>query len=256
MAVSDRESNHSRIWDLRLFRWLGGQPRSMEEPDLPGRAGHTLTGRMCRAYTALRLDRILRGSLLLRPEIWIILTLTLLPFLPTMAALVLCAVSLGTVLLSRCDARTGTGPLRFREDLYSPGLRLCGLLSLVYLLAVAASVSPARSLYPGLLTAFFMLFAFASYGALLDFAAFCEDFASRLTQTANGKYKVNLGSWLLLNADAIQALQACEADVTVTFTCQGQRFRFTIPAGFDFASLADADGSVCVLCLAEALGVH
>ena len=80
MAVSDRESNHSRIWDLRLFRWLGGQPRSMEEPDLPGRAGQTLTGRMCRAYTALRLDRILRGSLLLRPEIWIILTLTLLPF--------------------------------------------------------------------------------------------------------------------------------------------------------------------------------
>lgn len=168
MAVSDRESNHSRIWDLRLFRWLGGQPRSMEEPDLPGRAGQTLTGRMCRAYTALRLDRILRGSLLLRPEIWIILTLTLLPFLPTMAALVLCAVSLGTVLLSRCDARTGTGPLRFREDLYSPGLRLCGLLSLVYLLAVAASVSPARSLYPGLLTAFFMLFAFASYGGISD----------------------------------------------------------------------------------------
>ena len=132
MAVSDRESNHSRIWDLRLFRWLGGQPRSMEEPDLPGRAGQTLTGLTCRTYTALRLDRILRGSLLLRPEIWIILTLTLLPFLPTMAALVLCAVSLGTVLLSRCDARTGTGPLRFREDLYSPGLRLCGLLSLVF----------------------------------------------------------------------------------------------------------------------------
>ena len=168
MAVSDRESNHSRIWDLRLFRWLGGQPRSMEEPDLPGRAGQTLTGLTCRTYTALRLDRILRGSLLLRPEIWIILTLTLLPFLPTMAALVLCAVSLGSVLLSRCDARTGTGPLRFREDLYSPGLRLCGLLSLVYLLAVAASVSPARSLYPGLLAAFFMLFAFAAYGGISD----------------------------------------------------------------------------------------
>ena len=53
------------------------------------------------------------------------------------------------------------------------------------------------------------------------FAAFCEEFASRLTQTANGKYKVDLGSWLLLNADAIQALQACGADVIVTFTCQG-----------------------------------
>ena len=38
--------------------------------------------------------------------------------------------------------------------------------------------------------------------------------------------------------------------------CKGQGFRFIIPAGFDFAPLADESGNVCVLCLAEALGAE
>lgn len=88
----------------------------------------------------------------------------------------------------------------------------------------------------------------------LAFRTFCEQFASRLTRNQEGIFEVDLGSWLLLDAGAVQALQACGSDVALNFTLQEERFRILLPAGFDLSFLAGEDGSVCVLCLAEALG--
>ena len=151
----------------RLVRWLTSQPPVESQPDIFGRAAGWLTGLLAKVCTVLKLDRVLRNSVLLRPELWLLFTLLLLPFMPTMVMLVLAAVTLGATLLSRCmaQARPEAGS-RFGIRLYSPALRLTGLLAVVYLLAIPASVDPSASLYPAVLIAFFMLFSFGSYGAV------------------------------------------------------------------------------------------
>ena len=64
---------------------------------------------------------------------------------------------------------------------------------------------------------------------------------------------IDMGAWLTLNADAIQAIQAYGGDVEVRFTCQNRRFSCLVPAGFDFAPCMLTENIACVLCVAEAV---
>ena len=167
-ASTEKRQSRGRIMGSAPIRWLTGQPDRMETPDLLHRWEEGLTERLGGICTALHLQRLLEGSLLLRPGLWAFLTLVLLPFLPTMAALCLCAAAMASAMLSRSLARTGNGPVRLRENLYSTGLRLAGLMAAIYLAAIPLSVTPVQSLRPGLLMAFFVLFVFVPYGAVTD----------------------------------------------------------------------------------------
>ncbi|NLB29449.1 MAG: hypothetical protein GX823_04400, partial [Clostridiales bacterium] len=53
-----------------------------------------------RGFKALRLDRLLAGSIFLRPEFWCALTLALAPLVPTMAAAGLAGVSFFSIFLT------------------------------------------------------------------------------------------------------------------------------------------------------------
>ena len=64
-----------------------------------------------------------------------------------------------------------------------------------------------------------------------------------------------LGSTLPGVEEGINALQDCGTDVVLTFTCRSRRFRCIVPADFEYSTLADENGSVCILCLAETVGV-
>ena len=194
VSTENRESR-GRLMGSAPIRWLTGQPDRMETPDLLHRWEEGLTERLGGICTALHLQRLLEGSLLLKPGLWAFLTLVLLPFLPTMAALCLCAAAMASALLSRSLARTGNGPVRLRENLYSPGLRLAGLMAFIYLAAIPLSVTPDQSLRPGLLMALFVLFVFVPYGAVTDRQGLRRCFAG-ITLSALAVSLYGLWQWL------------------------------------------------------------
>ena len=45
-----------------------------------------------------------------------------------------------------------------------------------------------------------------------------------------------------------------EKELTIEFTLQEKLYRTRIPAGADMTPYLQADGSLCILCLAEAFG--
>ena len=63
-----------------------------------------------------------------------------------------------------------------------------------------------------------------------------------------------MGSWLTLNGEAVQALMSAKKELTIEFTLQEKLYRTRIPAGADLTPYLQADGSLCILCLAEAFG--
>lgn len=120
-----------------------------------------LRGKAHRLYLFLRLDRLLDGSVFLRPCIWCGLTVVLAPVLPTMAVLALALVGSASVLL-----------IAARDDAPAPGRtpidRYILLYAFIYLAATLLSVDPASSLNSGLLTAAFVLFPLALSRAVQD----------------------------------------------------------------------------------------
>ena len=82
-------------------------------------------------------------------------------------------------------------------------------------------------------------------------AQFCAELAEQLK---NGKTSIRMGSWLTLNGEAVQALMSAKKELTIEFTLQEKLYRTRIPAGADMTPYLQADGSLCILCLAEAFG--
>ena len=82
-------------------------------------------------------------------------------------------------------------------------------------------------------------------------AQFCAELAEQLK---NGKTSIRMGSWLTLNEEAVQALMSAKKELTIEFTLQEKLYRTRIPAGADLTPYLQADGSLCILCLAEAFG--
>ena len=108
--------------------------------------------KLCGAFEKLRLDRLLRGSILTMPFIWSFATLVLAPILPTMAVLAISLVSLASLLLA-------FGCSRERRLVYSPFNKFILLYAFIYITTTFTSVSISGSLLGGTLTTVFILFA-------------------------------------------------------------------------------------------------
>ena len=104
-----------------------------------------------RIFAALRLNRILQGSIFLRPEIWCGLALALAPLVPTMAAAGLAIAAFFSIFLTH--GATERTPARH------PVNRFVILYACLYVAAVFMSVTPSGSLKHGALHVVFTLFA-------------------------------------------------------------------------------------------------
>ena len=145
-------------------RWLGGQwhnSRIITAFLSPTRGAEQSTGSvfyrlwtllhrlLCRIFSALRLDRLLEGSVFRREWFWCTLAAVAAPILPTMAVLGLAMMGLVSLVLN-------LGCQRERELVYTPVNRYILLLAAIYVAAVFLSVTVSGSLLGGILTAFFI----------------------------------------------------------------------------------------------------
>ncbi|MDR0445986.1 MAG: O-antigen ligase family protein [Oscillospiraceae bacterium] len=118
------------------------------------------------AFRALRLDKLLRGSIFLRPDLWCAATLALSPIIPTLAAAGLAGVSMLSALLKTgADAAAGNQPPKRAEHHTA---RYAILFAGIYFVSIFTSVTVSGSLYGGLLQSFFALFSIVMYVALRD----------------------------------------------------------------------------------------
>ena len=132
-----------------VVRWFISQkPR-------PSRAlGQRLLGLWRSAFHALRLDRLLTGSVFLHPAVFAGAAVVVAPLAPTMVCLGLVCASFFALAL-RLGARTEDPPGTTPLDPY------CVLFAGVYLYAMFTSTTRSGSLFPALLTALFVLFYLA-----------------------------------------------------------------------------------------------
>lgn len=149
----DRQWSKSRL--SRLF----AEPAPREGGSVLGRLTLRVHLLLCRLFGALRLDRLLRGSVLTRTEFWVLLTLLTAPILPTMAVLGICLVGFVSV-----AAAYGLDPERRMPR--TPVTKWIAAFALIYLVGTFTSVTVAGSFKGGILTAAFTLFGLAVPDAL------------------------------------------------------------------------------------------
>lgn len=178
----------------RPVRWLTGQPDAPRSGDLLHRVSGSFGAGLSGAVKRLHMERLLEGSVFLHPGAFCLLAVALLPFMPTMALLALtmaAALALGITY----------GMNRQPGGRYTPTLRWAGLLAAVYLVSIATSVNPEKSLNPGLLMAVFMLFSLVVFLSVPSYGAVRRAFAA----VALGAVAVSLyGFWQRLNPAAYQ----------------------------------------------------
>ena len=109
-------------------------------------------------FDKLRLTKLLQGSIFCVPALWCGLTVVLTPVLPTMASLALVLVSFGSLVLV-------FGRERERKLVHFPANKFIYIFVLIFLYATVTSVTPKGSLFVGLITAAFTLFAIAVMNA-------------------------------------------------------------------------------------------
>ena len=112
-----------------------------------------------RIFTALRLDKLLNGSIFTYPALWCGLTIAATPLVPTKIAICLVAVTFFSLF-----ARYGTDA-KIRPARH-PVNRFVLLFALIYAVSIFTSVTPAASLYGGALQVFFALFAVVAGASL------------------------------------------------------------------------------------------
>ena len=110
-------------------------------------------------YEKLHLEFLFSGSILLNTMFWCALTCVLAPILPTSIIIVLCSMSLLSMLI--CLARD-----REKKLSYSPANKYILLFAGIYTVAVAASPTLRESLFSGLVFIAFTLFAIALQSAV------------------------------------------------------------------------------------------
>ncbi|MDO4173601.1 MAG: glycosyltransferase [Eubacteriales bacterium] len=131
-----------------LFAWATGQDNEQPQKSRLFRKLHMLVWKL---FHALRLDRLMHGSIFMNTLLWCALAMILAPLVPT---IVLLALVLASFLSLLCTF----GNSKQQELAYSPVNKWMYLYAVVYLLAVVTSVSVSGSLYVGALTVFFLLF--------------------------------------------------------------------------------------------------
>lgn len=125
-------------------------PRSASESSVFSKLFVWLRNLLHRIYAALKLDRLFDGSIFLHSALWCCLLAGLVAIIPTMAALGLALLSMASLALVI---------IRQKEHhlVYSPVNRFLLIFAAVYAFAIAISISPMDSIFPGLLTIAFVL---------------------------------------------------------------------------------------------------
>lgn len=141
----------SRSWVVeRLSTQKSGRERA--EASVFYRLTHQAHLGLAALFERLGLTKLLQNSLFCRPAIWCILTVALSPFLPTMGSLALVLLSLGSLLLL-------FGREREKTLLHFPANKFIYTLAFVYVYATLTSVTVRGSLFVGMITVIFLLFA-------------------------------------------------------------------------------------------------
>lgn len=118
-----------------------------------------LHGLFCNIFDRLGLTKALEGSMFQHLYFWCILAAALAPLVPTLALAGLAAVAFFSFFITfSCN--------RKKELVYSPVNRYIILFALIYFIATFTSVTISGSLYGGMLTVFFILFAVAFENSL------------------------------------------------------------------------------------------
>ena len=145
----------SHQWQTSLLvGWLTGQPLPTAESSLWGRGFARLDSGYRRIFEKLGLPRLFKNSIFLHPAIFVAGAMILAPLMPTMAILALVCGSFFSMLM-RMGADRKTKLSASPIDAYVV------LFAVAYLYATVTSTTFKGSLFPGLLTAAFVLFFFA-----------------------------------------------------------------------------------------------
>lgn len=116
-------------------------------------------GVLCAVFSALRLDRLLEGSLFRKSWLWCMIAAVLAPIAPTVPVAGLTALGCVSFFLDvSCDRR--------KKLIYTPLNRYLLLFAAIYLFATFTSVTVRGSLMGGLLTVLFVLFAWVLVNAV------------------------------------------------------------------------------------------
>ncbi len=110
-------------------------------------------------FERLRLNKLLKGSVFCLPALWCGLTVVLTPFLPTMGSLALVLVSFGSLLLV-------FGRERDRKLVHFPANKFIYAFAFIFIYATITSVTFRGSLFVGMISVAFMLFAIVLMNAV------------------------------------------------------------------------------------------
>ena len=140
----------SRQWECSglVQRFLGG---ARAPGGVFGALWERVTWLLRRIFAALRLNRVLQGSIFLKPELWCALALALAPVVPTMLAAALALAAFFSIFLTH--GATERAPAKH------PVNRFVILYACMYVAAVFMSVTPSGSLRHGAMHVLFTLFA-------------------------------------------------------------------------------------------------
>jgi len=137
---------------LGRFMYLGKGP-SVSISSLFYKAYNWLVTLFGAIFRAIRLDRLLAGSIFTKPLIWCAAAVALAPIAPTKVVIALAALSIVSLILEQIlDAE--------KRLIYFPINKYIWLFALAYGLAILASVTRSGSLFPGLVTICFILIFF------------------------------------------------------------------------------------------------
>ena len=144
--------NHWRKSHVLDWFLAPGKGKAASDNSIFARAWRAFHRGLCFVFEKLRLNKLLRGSIFTMPLIWGFAAVVLAPLIPTMALLALAIMGTATLVIAfACE--------RERVLSYSPTNKYILIYSFVYIMATFTSVYVAGSLYSGMLTSFFVLFA-------------------------------------------------------------------------------------------------
>lgn len=152
----------ARQWESSaVIRWLTGQELPRSSQSVFSRITAKIRAVWCSVFEALRLSKLLQGSIFLHPVLFAAGAMILAPLCPTMVSLALvCGSFFSLALKLGVDRKIRVTP--------SPLNAYIVLYAVIYFYATLTSTSFSGSLFPGLLTIAFVLFFFAVTSCGLD----------------------------------------------------------------------------------------
>lgn len=141
-----------RQWQKSCISLAFISSKRREAGGLMGALAHKVHMALCRVFEALRLNKLLEGSVFQRQFFWVALTVAAAPLLKTMMVLGLAVIATGSAIVNYgCD--------RDRRAVSSRLTKWVAAFAVIYTGSTLLSVNLRGSLLGGLLTTFFALFA-------------------------------------------------------------------------------------------------